>query len=68
MYTGTDDRCYQELLPEVPPSQSDLGLNLSFVLSGTKGTNGLFPHHPVLYKKNIHTIISVLMHSCTYLQ
>lgn len=34
MYTGTDDRCYQELLSKIPPSQSDLGLNLSFVSLG----------------------------------
>ncbi len=34
MYTGTDDWRYQELLPEIPPSQPDLGLNISlcFVL------------------------------------
>lgn len=33
MYTGTDDRRYQELLPEIPPSQPDLGLNFSLCLA-----------------------------------
>lgn len=43
MHTGTYDRRYQELLPEIPPSQPDLGLKFSLCLahfhSGTKGTN-----------------------------
>ncbi|KAG9349772.1 hypothetical protein JZ751_026125 [Albula glossodonta] len=29
MHTGTDDRCHQKLLPEVPPPQPDLRVRLT---------------------------------------
>lgn len=53
MHTRTDDRRHQELLPEIPPSQPDLGPHFSLCLahlhSGTKGTNMdlYFPNTPL---------------------
>lgn len=50
MHTRTDDRRHQELLPEIPPSQPDLGLHFSWCLthlhSGTKGL--ISPKHTII--------------------